>query len=98
MITPKFKIRKIKEVWKRTSAVLSEHAFLTFLGFLIMSLILTAAVFYKYGVQVKKTAPLTAEKALQFELKKYQDVVSIWQEREKKLKAVESKTYSNPFV
>ncbi len=86
-------IAKIKKLpW-----ILAEHAFLTFLFFLFLVLILGGFIFYKYSILVEKKEPEILGKTFQFEEKTYQEILKEWQEREEKFEMASEKEYSNPF-
>lgn len=83
---------------KRTPRFLAERAFLSFLVLLAFCLIFGAAIFYRYNVLAKKANSEVNKNYLSFDEKTFQGVLKIWQEREKRFKEVDSKTYPNPFV
>jgi len=93
----KIKIKKIGSFLKKLPRILGERAFLTFLGLMILSLILGAIVFYKYSFLKKKIEPQITERPLKFKEKTYEDVLKIWQEREERFKKADLKEYPNPF-
>lgn len=97
MATPKLKIKKINNFFQKLPRALGENAFLTFLGLFMIVLILSGVLFYKYNILVKKTELKAAEKQIEFQEKTYQDVLKIWQEREKRFKEAGSKAYPDPF-
>ena len=94
---PKLKTKKIKDFFKKLLRALGEKVFLTFLGLLLISLILGGIVFYKYSILIKKTKPKIIEKPLQFKEKTYQEVLKIWQEKEKRFEDTDFKIYPDPF-
>ena len=94
---PKLKTKKIKDFFKKLLRALREKVFLTFLGLLLISLILGGIVFYKYSILIKKTEPKITEKPLQFQEKTYQEVLKTWQEKEKKFQEADLKEYPNLF-
>ena len=93
----KIKIKKIGSFLKKLPRILGERAFLTFLGLMILSLILGAIVFYKYSFLTKKIEPQITERPLKFKEKTYEDVLKSWQEREERFKKADFKEYPNPF-
>lgn len=94
---PKLKIKKIKEFLKRLPRILGERAFFVFLGLLLVALIFGGIIFYQYKISVKKTEVQIREEPLQFQEKTYQDILKIWQEREKKFEEADLKEYPNLF-
>lgn len=94
---PKIETKKIKEFIKRLPKMLAENSFLTFLAFFLIGLIFGCLVFYKYGILIQKAKPEAIEEPLKFDEETYQDILKIWQEKEKKFKEVDFKEYPNPF-
>lgn len=76
---------------------LGEKAFWTFLGLFILALMIGGSIFYKYNILSKEFEVALPEKSLQFEEKNYQQVLQIWQIKERDSKGVDSKEYPNPF-
>jgi len=97
MRSPKIKVQKIKEFLKRLFLVLGEKAFLTFLGLLLMALIFGAIIYYQYSALTKRAEVQIIGEPLQFQEKAYQNVLKIWQEREKKFEEADLKKYFDPF-
>jgi len=97
MRIPKIKTKKIKDFFKRLPQTLGEKAFLTFLGLLLLALILGGIIFYQYNILVKRAEVQITEKPLQFQEKTYQDILKIWQEKEKRFQEIDLKEYPDPF-
>ena len=93
----KLKTRKIKKFFKELPRTLGEKAFLTFLGLLLLALIFSGFIFYKYNLLVKKAEVQNIERPLQFKEKTYQDILKIWQEKEKRFQETDLKIYPDPF-
>ncbi len=93
----KLKTRKIKKFFKELPRTLGEKAFLTFLGLLLLALIFSGFIFYKYNLLVKKVEVQNIERPLQFKEKTYQDILKIWQEKEKRFQETDLKIYPDPF-
>ncbi len=91
------KLKKIKKFFGKLPRILGEHAFLTFLGLLIIALILGGIIFYKYNILAEKEKPEVLEKPLTFEEKTYQEILKVWQEKEKKFEETDFKAYPDPF-
>ena len=93
------KFNTIKIFFRKLPRILGEKAFLSFLALLFLDLIFSGLVFYKYSVliQNKKLDIPQAEKPIQFKEKTYQDVLTIWQKKEKRFQETETKIYPNPF-
>lgn len=77
--------------------ILAKNSFLTFWVLLVFALIIGAFLFYKYAFLIKKIEPQIIEKHFDFNKKNYEDVLKIWQEKEKKFSEIELKIYPNPF-
>lgn len=97
MRLPQIKIKKIKEFLKKLPRTLGEKAFFVFLGLLLIALIFGGIIFYQYNVLAKRAEVQIIEKPIQFQEKAYQDILKIWQEREKRFQATDFKTYPDPF-
>lgn len=97
MRLPKIKIKKIKEFLKRLPRTLGEKAFFVFLALLFLALIFGGIIFYQYKILVKRTEIQITEEPLKFQEKTYQEILKIWQEREKKFQEADLKEYPNPF-
>jgi len=93
----KIEINKIKYFFKKHPRVLAENAFGFSIIFIFLSLILGGLIFYKYGILNQKTKIDVAEETFRFQEGAYQEILKIWQEREGKFNAINSKQYSNPF-
>jgi len=97
MKIPKLKIKKIKQFLKKLPRTLGEKSFLTFLGLLLIALIFSGLIFYKYSFLAEKGKLEVLEKPLKFNEKVYQVVLKIWQEKEKKFEETNFKKYPDPF-
>ena len=96
----KLKFKKITDSLKKLPRIFGEHAFLTFLGLLLFSLILSSFIFYEYSILAEKAPSkilVGGEKPLKFKEKIYQEVLETWQEKEKRFKEIDLKEYQNPF-
>lgn len=98
MKIPKLKIKEIKKPFKKLPRVLAERALLTFLGLFLLSLIFGLIVFYKYSLLVQKAEPqITERPPREFNEKIYQEILRVWQEKEERFQAVDTKEYPDPF-
>jgi len=97
MKIPKIKFKKIKDFLKKLPKTLGERAFLTFLGLLLVALIAGFLIFYKYSILAGKETPEISEKPLQFKEVSFQKVLEVWQEKEKRFEAAETKEHLDPF-
>jgi len=87
----------IKKFFKNLPRILGEKAFLTSLSLILFSLILGGILFYQYSILAKKAEPKTTEAPLYFQEKAYENILKIWQEREERFEAADTKEYSDPF-
>ena len=94
---PRLKIKETRQFLKKLPRTLGEKSFLTFLGLLLISLIFSGFIFYKYSFLAEKEKLEVLEKPLKFNEKVYQDVLKIWQEKEKKFEETNFKKYPDPF-
>ena len=98
MKIPKLKIKKIKDLFKKVPRVLAAHSLLTLFGLIIIALIFSGLIFYRYVILIQKAELEITEKPLQFKEKTFENIIKIWQEREDKFDAVKTKNYLNPFL
>lgn len=89
--------KKIGVFLKKLPKVLGEKAFLTYLGLLVLALILGGFIFYQYNILAKKTEVQVTEKLLGFEKEVYDKVLKIWQEKEENFEGADFKEYPNLF-
>jgi len=95
MIAKKNKIKKIKDLLSKIPRILVEHFFTTLFFILILDLILTGVLFYKYYLQ-KKDLEFQVQ-VLGLNEKLLNDVLEEWQRREEIFKVVDSKEYLDLF-
>jgi hypothetical protein len=76
---------------------LGERAFLTSLLLFFIASVLGGLVFYRYSILVEQRRQEFSERLLYFDEKNLQEVLKIWQERQKKFEEAGSIQYSNPF-
>ena len=91
------KFKKIGVFSKKLPKILGERAFLTYLGLLVLALILGGFIFYQYNILAKKTEIQITEKLLEFKKEVYDKVLKIWQEKEEKFEGADFKEYPNLF-
>jgi len=89
--------KKIGGFLKKLPKVLGEKAFLTYLGLLVLALILGGFIFYQYNILAKKNEVQVTEKLLGFEKEVYDKVLKIWQEKEENFEGADFKEYPNLF-
>lgn len=93
----KIKLNKFASTLKKFPKFLAERAFLAILFLLIAAFLLGSLFFYKYGVLAKRAKQDSLGAGLLFEEKTFQEVLKIWQEKEKRFKEAEEKSYPDPF-
>lgn len=93
----KISLNKTKKFFIKLPESLGEHAFAAFLVLFIISIIIGALIFYKYSVLAGGREIEIIEKAFQFKEKNYQEILKIWEEREKKFQEAGLKNFLNPF-
>jgi hypothetical protein len=89
-------LKNIKISFRISSKVLADKAFLIFLGFLSIALILGTVIFYKYSNLIKESSS-TPKESSQFNEKAYNNILTVWQVKEEKLRAIDLKKYQDPF-
>ena len=97
MKVPKIKLNKIKNFFEKLPETLGERAFLSSLGLLLLSLILGGLIFYQYAILAEKKEPEISKKPLQFNEKNYQEILRVWQEKEKRFQEADLKEYLDLF-
>ena len=91
------KSKKIKDFLKKLPRTLGKRAFLTFFVFLLFALIAGFLFFYKYSVLAEKEIPEIFGNPLQFKETTFQKVLEVWQEKEERFEAADTKEYPDPF-
>ena len=93
----KLKIDKIKVFLRKLPRLLGEHFLITFLLFVVMSIIFGSFMLYKYAFLAEKPITKNIEAPVKFNDSLYRKVLEEWKERQEEFKKVDSKTYNNPF-
>lgn len=89
----KIKIGKVKNL----AETLAQRATLTFLFLFGLALIIGGLIFFQYSVLAKKKISEFKEKPIKFDEKTYQEILEIWQERQKRFEEAKVKGYPDPF-
>lgn len=94
---------KAEGVWKKTKEAIrwlpvksAQHLFLSCLVIFILTLILGGVLFYRYSFLALRIKPESGGPFLLDE-KTYQEVLNVWQEKEKKFNEADLKNYPDPF-
>ena len=95
MISKKSKIKKVKDFLLNIPKILVQHFFRTLFFLLILDLILTGVLFYKYYLQKEDLEFQSQVFGLNERL--LNNVLEEWQEREEIFKSVDSKQYLDLF-
>lgn len=95
MISQKSKIKKIRDFLPKIPGILVQHFFVTLFFLLILGLILTGVLFYKYYLQKEDLEFQSQVFGLNEKL--LNDVLEEWQKREEIFKSVDSKQYLDLF-
>lgn len=90
-------IKKLKDKLGKLPRVLAVRDFLTFFGLFIISLLFGSLLFYRYIFLVERTEPKRTGTAIQLEDKKYEKVLKIREDKEKKFQEASSRQYPNLF-
>ena len=94
----KINFQKIKIFIKKLPRILGEHAFFTFLGFIVIAAALGGFMFYKYSMMAERKLPEITETPIRFNEKLYEELLETWREREEKFQKADFNAYSNPFL
>jgi hypothetical protein len=97
MKIPEIKTKQIIDFLKRLPRALGARAFLTFLAFLFVTLILGGVIFYQYSILPQKETPEVSGKTFKFEEAIYRGVLNTWEEKERDFQEAGSKDYLDPF-
>ena len=91
------KLMRIKKLLKELPTFLAVHAFLAFLTFFLLDLILSGIIFYKYNILLGKEGSGVFYTQSQFKENSLNNIMGILEERDKKFNEADSKQYLNPF-
>ena len=92
----KISLKKNKISFHVSPKTLADKAFLIFLGFFFVALVIWGLFFYKYNNLIKEN-PSIFKGSLQFKEEAYKDILTIWQIKEERLRLIDLKKYSDPF-
>jgi len=98
MKVTKIKTKKIKQFFKKIPKKLAVYAFLTFLGILLIFLILSAFIFYQNVTLVQRKEIEVSESPLEFDKTTYQQILDIWEQREKRFNELDFEEHLNIFI
>ncbi|MEA3452761.1 MAG: hypothetical protein U9Q96_00280 [Patescibacteria group bacterium] len=93
----KINFQKIKKISQKIVWFLGEKAFVSFIIFVSLMLLIGGAIFYYYGFLVVTKEPITVVKMIELDEKLYQNFLSNYAQRKQKFFEADFKTYANPF-
>lgn len=97
---PRIKLNKLailKYFLKKLPRFLAINAFLVSLGLILLALIISGFIFYKYSFLVSQREPGNSEKPVYFQEKIFRDISKIWEARKKRFEEADSKEYPDLF-
>lgn len=93
----KYNFNRISSLVVKAPRAIAKNFFLAIFIFLIIVFLLGSIIFYKYVFLAQNSDVETSSDILRFNEEKYQKILVIWLEREKRFEGSDSKTYLNPF-
>jgi len=94
----KKRIDKIRKFLNKVPLAISMHAFWACLVLFILSSVIGANLFYKYSILAERAEPGSLEQVVFFKEKTCQQILKIWQERDKRFQEADLKEYPDPFL
>ncbi len=98
MKIPKVKTKNIKDFSKKIPKKLAVYAFLTFLGILLIFSIISVFIFYQNVILAQRKEIEVSESPLGFDKITYQQILDIWEQKEKRFNELDSEEYLNIFI
>ncbi len=95
---PKVKTKNIKDFSKKIPKKLAVYAFLTFLGILLIFSIISVFIFYQNVTLAQRKEIEVSESPLGFDKTIYQQVLDVWEQKEKRFNELDSEEYLNIFI
>jgi len=95
------KIIKIESFKKRTFAILrwtGEHMFLGFLVLLLIAILFSSAVFYRYVYSLEGIHVVPDTSQSNFENAKFQQIIKIWEAKEIRFEETGTREYRDIFL
>lgn len=77
---------------------MAKKSFFTSIALIFLALLVGGAVFYQYNFLPQKITPVLNDIVSKFQEKKYQEVLSVWQEMESRFNEAGLKQYPNIFA
>ncbi|MEA3344146.1 MAG: hypothetical protein U9Q16_00460 [Patescibacteria group bacterium] len=91
------KLSKIKNFIEQFLLIVAKNIFSCCLFFLLLSVLLSGLIFYKYVINPQKISLDATEDPFLIEEEMYQNILEKWQIKEKKFIEAGLKEYSDPF-
>jgi len=98
MKMPKIKTKNIKDFSKKIPKKLAVYAFLTFLGILLIFSIISVFIFYQNVTLAQRKEIEVSESPLGFDKIIYQQILDVWEQREKRFNELGSEEHLNIFI
>ncbi len=98
MKMPKIKTKNIKDFSKKIPKKLAVYAFLTFLGILLIFSIISVFIFYQNVTLAQRKEIEVSESPLGFDKITYQQILDIWEQKEKRFNELDSEEHLNIFI
>jgi len=93
----KVDIKQLKKFLAKLPWTIAERAFFACLFLFVLALIFGGLSFYKYNILAQKIGFEALNQSLLLKEETYQEVLTVWQEQEKRFSEADSKEYPNPF-
>ena len=94
--TAQSSFKKNKKYISKIFRFSAEHVFLSSLVLILVSLLLSALVFYKYGILSQRVEPELGP-VIKFEKDTYQKIMKEWQDRGERFDTAKTKEYPDLF-
>ena len=88
---------KIKRIVKEIPYVLGTYAFISFLVFVVISIVFGFFMFYKYGILAKNYIPKKVKPATEINKGLYHKILDKLDKRQKVFNNIGTKNYKDPF-
>ena len=93
----RFNIKKIKTFFEKLLFLMAENIFSSCLVLILLTLVIGTAIFYK-AVFPLNSANFESSELLRLEKEKYNNILKIWEEEDKKMSGADSKKYKDVFA
>jgi len=93
----RIKLKNFKNIFLKLPRKMAEKAFLVFLFLFLFGLAFGLIVFYRYSFLAEEKELKISDESLKFQENIYESVLTVWQERERRFLAADSKEYPDLF-